>query len=234
MRIVTYNELTAFIAENEVVLGTAERPGLMLTPDNEIVKSFYRRKRFSTSTFIPQAMRFVRNGRKLLEKGIVGPVANDVIYCPEIPVHMVIYQKLAGDDLREMCAAGKIQCLVRLPEYLADLHDRGIFFRAIHLGNILFDGANMAIIDVSDLSTKNQPLNVFQRVRNFAHLLNSEDDKAYFASFGVHDFITAYLKAAALRGVRERIFTARLRSSLDEDVLHQMDLSTTTKSDLDH
>ena len=218
MQVLNEQELQQFIKKHQVIYGTEHRPGLMLTADNEIVKAFYRRKRFSTSTFRPQANRFVANCRKLRERNVCGPIAREVIYCPEIPVHMVVYERLEGRDLRELCAETNSDCLDILPTYLALLHGKGIYFRAIHLGNVLFRGDDLAIIDCSDLRAYNSPLGMFRRARNLAHLLNSDDDKAYFASYGVSRFVSRYERCAELSGFRVSLFRNRLRLALDTDV----------------
>ncbi len=222
MQVLNKKELQQFIKKHQVICGTEERPALMLTPDNQIVKAFYRRKRFSRSTFLPQAKRFVANCRKLLERNVRGPVAREVIYCPDIPVHMVVYERLEGQDLRELCAETDSDCLDILPDYLASLHSKGIYFRAIHLGNVLFGADDLAIIDVSDLRAYNSPLGIFQRARNLAHLLNTKDDKSYFVSYGVSRFVQRYERCAEFSGFRRFLFRNRLRLRLDSDVLDEL------------
>lgn len=219
MRTMTRAELTDFVRQTQIIYGTVERPGLLLTRDNEIVKSFYRRKRLSSSLFLPQARRFVSNSLKLLEKNIRAPIAKEVIYCPDVPVHFVVYDRLDGEDFRELCEKNRIETLVHLPGYLAELHHKGIYFRAVHLGNVLFDGVDLSLLDISDLSTSASPVGLFKRARNIAHLLNTEDDKAYFASYGVSQFLVEYEQAASICGLAKRWFRFRLRLALDDDVI---------------
>ncbi len=218
MQTLDREQLSQFIAPNEILFGTAEHPGLMLTPSGEIVKAFYRKKKLSTATFFPQAMQFTTSSRKLLELGISAPIVKDVIYCKEIPVHMVIYDRLDGKDLRERCEDGDIHSLQGLPAYLAHLHQAGIYFRAIHLGNILLDGELMSLVDISDLSAKGSPLGVLQRARNVAHLFNSQEDKAHFTRYGIDKFIAQYKLASDMGLLQERIFNTRLRAALDIDM----------------
>ena len=140
MRKLNQSQLESFINQNIMLSGTRERPGLMLTTANEMVKPFYRRKFISSRTFLPQAKRFAANSWKLLEKKIPAPVVKEVIYCPDYPVHMVVYNRIDGRDLRELCAEQGNDLISLVPAYLAELHRLGIFFRAIHLGNLIYDG----------------------------------------------------------------------------------------------
>lgn len=222
MQVLNKQELQQFVKNHKVIYGTEQQPGLMLTSNNEIVKAFYRRKRFSMSTFFPQAKRFVANCRKLLERNVCGPIAREIIYCPEIPVYMVVYERLEGQDLRELCAETGSDCLGILPDYLAFLHSKGIYFRAIHLGNVLCSTDDLAIIDISDLRAFNSSLGVFQRARNLAHLLNAEDDKAYFDSYGVSQFVLKYERCAKFGRLRRYLFRNRLRLALDSDIQNKL------------
>jgi hypothetical protein len=220
MKTLGREQLVKFIAENKLLEGTTERPGLMLTPAGEIVKSFYRRKKISTTTFFPQALQFEASGLKLLKQNILAPVVKEVIYCKDIPVHMVIYDRLDGVDVRELCGSTGVGCLSQLPEYLAHLHDLGVYFRAIHLGNILLHGDVISLVDISDLSVANSSLGIFKRARNLAHLFNSEDDKAYFVTYGVDRFIQEYIEVTGMSPVQRWLLVKRLHMALDDDMYH--------------
>lgn len=217
MKRLTISELRKFVSENEVLYGHPERPGLMLTPDNRIVKSFYPRKRISTSTFIPQAKRFVANARKLRERNIEAPIVEDVIYCRDIPVHMVVYERIDGVDLRELCKAGHIDCLSSLAAFLAHIHHKGVYFRAVHLGNLLKRSTDgFAILDIADLTTRSGPLGPLQRARNLAHLINTTDDRGFFEEYGIDNFFTEYLGHCDLSDWRRWMLTRRFSMALNE------------------
>ena len=146
------NQLDDYIGKNQILSGSKERPGLMLTSSNENVKFFYRRKKISTATFRPQARRFTTNSRKLMERDIPAPVVKEVLYCHDIPLHMVVYDRIEGTDVRELCQSEGVGCLSYLPDRFAYLHGEGIFFRAVHLGNLVVRGDTISLLDISDLS----------------------------------------------------------------------------------
>ncbi len=221
MKVLDAAALRDFIEVGTVLYGSPSQPGIMLTPQDEIVKFFYVRKRVSTSTFFPQAKQFTRNSRKLRELDIPAPVVKEVGYCPEKSIHMVIYDRLPGADFREHMAEGNIELLTLLPGYLAGLHDEGVYFRAIHLGNILYHEASISLLDISDLKVVTRPLRVFERARNIAHLINAQDDKAYIISFGIHRFVSSYIDLAGFGETRRRLFVKRLELALDADMRDQ-------------
>lgn len=88
-------------------------------------------------------------------------------------VTAVRYVPLTGKTLREVT---KVRMLsleesLRLGEFIAELHQNGVHFRSLHLGNIVLgkDGA-MGLIDVADMSIYPWPLWCNTRVRSFSHL----------------------------------------------------------------
>ncbi len=205
--------------ENQVLLGTLERPALMLTQEQQVVKFFYRRKFISTSLLIPQAKRFRSNSIKLKQLGITAPDVSELIYCPDIPVHMAVYEYLKGDDFRVLCSRNDYQCIDRLPSYIALLHERGVYFRAIHLGNVLqLDEDELALVDITDLSVRRK-LTIFQRARNIAHLFNSVEDKLLFANYGIRRFLDAYYGSVNLTNGDIRWLEWRLKMSLSADLI---------------
>ncbi|MEX2489378.1 MAG: hypothetical protein WD356_07610 [Pseudomonadales bacterium] len=221
MKQLTTTELAEYIDENEILYGRVGRPEVMLTPDGKIVKCFYPRKKLSTSTFLPQAKRFSINARKLRDRNIPAPIVDEVLYCKAIPVHLIVYSWMDGEDLRFLCSNGHIACLSDLPAFLAHLHKQGIYFRAIHLGNLLRQKDDtLAILDMSDLRTQPYRLGAFQRARNLAHLINRREDKAYFVSYGIDRFIKEYIDCCQASHQQEWLLRKRLYFGLDRDLRH--------------
>ena len=201
------------------MFGTVARPGIMLTSNNEIVKFIYPRKKFSKATIFPQAANFEKNAEALLGKGIIGPIVSNTAYCQAANTYYVVYAKLAGDEIRDLCDQGELEHLAELAHYLAELHDKGIYFRALHLGNVLkLDDGNLALIDIADLKTKSRSLSAFARGRNIAHMLNVLEDKAYFQQFGVNRFLEVYFQRANLTDAKKRLVVWRMKRRLHADM----------------
>lgn len=210
MNFLTKMELDEIVKDSTVLLGFAERPGILITSKNEIAKFFYKRKRFSTSTIKPQAKRFEKNGIRLKQIEIKAPLVKEIHYCKDISGHLVIYDMINGEDYRELCGKGDADYLSDLPGFLTHLHQLGVYFRAIHLGNLIkCPSGEIALVDISDLSVRSRGLSVFRRARNLAHLIDTKEDIGYFNQYGLHKFLSEYFEASDFSKLQCRLFMAR-------------------------
>jgi tRNA A-37 threonylcarbamoyl transferase component Bud32 len=172
-------------------------------PDGTLVKIFRRKRWLSTALLFPYAHRFVRNSRRLAERGILSVRVVDTAYCHAVGRHLVTYQPLPGTTLRQALRdfeSQRCNLLTGFAHYVADLHQKGIYFRSLHFGNIIVshDGAKIGLIDVADLSLHAGPLSTRRRIRNFSHMLRYKEDRAALRDYGWLDFLSNYLAAASL------------------------------------
>ena len=84
--------------------------------------------------------------------------------------------------------------------FVLTLHEAGIDFRSLHLGNILRDesGAH-SLIDVTDCSFSSGPLPLKQRIKRLGRFCDHRPDREYFeqnAHWSV--FVAAYCQAMQL------------------------------------
>jgi tRNA A-37 threonylcarbamoyl transferase component Bud32 len=186
---------------------------VLLRPDNRIIKLFRIKRLFSLSAIYPYSFRFWHNARRLQNIGVRTVTVELIFYCHAIRRHGIIYPLLEGDTLAELLQAepDRSELLEQLAEYIVELHAKGIYFRSLHLGNVLLlsDG-ELGLIDVADMRFKRQPLSVGQRRRNFYHLLRRQQHRAIFERFGFERFLGLYLRAAKLTKRQE----GRLRQPL--------------------
>ncbi len=151
--------------------------------DGTFLKLFRRKSWFSKTLFFPPAKRFAENAEQLTQLGIPCPrVIN--LYKMQAPYRSVVhYEPLAGDTLRKLLneesSIEQIELFAQLATFITELHDLGIYFRSLHLGNIVLtpDGA-LGLIDISDMRCLNRPLSTGMRNRNYRHLLRYESDWA--------------------------------------------------------
>ncbi|MCB1645146.1 MAG: hypothetical protein KDI36_06815, partial [Pseudomonadales bacterium] len=123
----------------------------------------------------------------------------------------LFYPQLPGLDFRQLCSEGQVRLLEPLATQLAGLHHKGIYFRAIHLGNLLHqESEGLALLDISDLYVRNRPLRLLLRARNILHLIRARQDRQYFESFGPDRFIAEYLQASGLSAWRAAIVRNRI------------------------
>jgi hypothetical protein len=112
-----------------------------------------------------------------------------------------------------------------LARYLAQLHDKGVYFRSIHFGNIIVDEAGaFALIDVADTRFKGRSLGNGERARNFRHLLRYPEDRQALARFGNERFVHEYLQAAHLERGPAKSLSARILEQISSQASSPADL----------
>ena len=156
---------------------------VMILQDGTFLKLF-RRKRLVTSAAIwPYAQRFADNAKKLEKLGIACPKIIQVYRIPSIKRDAVHYHPLPGTTLRDIhsgTADYPNDLLERFAKFVDHIHNLGVFFRSIHLGNVvLTPEGEIGLIDISDLKTQRRPLSKWQRERNFVHMTRDAGDKAW-------------------------------------------------------
>ncbi|WP_146209374.1 lipopolysaccharide kinase InaA family protein [Coraliomargarita sinensis] len=154
---------------------------------------------------MPYVTRFARNA-DLLKKREIPSVQVEATYrIPEIKRHAVLYGMLKGetfrDSMTDLNGHASHRMFEKLGGFIADLHDKGILFRSLHLGNVLvLSDGELALIDISDLSFRwFGPLSIKQRIRNFRHMDRRDVDRSALSGEDGTYFINAYLDAARLR-----------------------------------
>ncbi len=142
-------------------------------------KLFRRKRIFSSALFSPYSSRFIKNAKRLDQLGVPTVLPLDLYSVPHIHRTAVQYKPLPGTTIRdEIKKAGNYGDLLKsLGEFLAKLHEQGIYFRSVHLGNIVVLETNdFGLIDVADLKFHRRPLSRIKRQRNFKHLLRPPED----------------------------------------------------------
>lgn len=154
---------------------------VLLLSDGTILKLFRRKSWFSKTLIFPPAKRFADNAAALQRLQIPCPqvIATYKLLNPYRSV--VHYHPLAGETLRGLLkteqSLEQMQLFAQLAEFITSLHDKGVYFRSLHLGNIVLtpDG-QLGLIDISDLRCLGKPLTSNMRKRNYRHLLRYDSD----------------------------------------------------------
>ncbi len=147
--------------------------------DGSFMKLFRRKSWISKSLFNPPAKRFARNTLELQKRGIPCPSVIDLFYLDNPYRSVVHYEPLAGTTLRDTLRAEegvwRAEHLERLARFVNRIHDAGVYFRSLHLGNIVLtpDG-QLGLIDISDMKCDSSPLSPSLRKRNMKHLFRYE------------------------------------------------------------
>ncbi|WP_456407988.1 hypothetical protein [Thiolapillus sp.] len=196
MKRITAAQHQALVADGEIL--QQERYGIKvwLLPDRRVVKVFRVKRPFSSARIYPYNLRFSRNARRLLGRGVSAPHVLDTWYCPEIQRHGVVYELLEGVPFVELLADARDENpFYRYAGFLGQLHEKGIYFRSAHPGNVLLkDDGSMGLIDIQDMRFWNWPLGRMARARNFRHIFNSKDNSLAMRDFGFENFVDLYLR----------------------------------------
>ncbi|MBO2925857.1 BUD32 family EKC/KEOPS complex subunit [Metapseudomonas otitidis] len=169
---------------------------VLLLKDGSIIKLFRLKHIVSSALFYPYAKRFSDNVKKLKDLDIACPSVIGVYRVKSIDRDAVHYQPVPGKNLRhfrntqEKCPS---DLFYRLGCFIGKLHNTGIYFRSLHLGNIiLMPSGEFGLIDIADLQYQKKPLSKLKATRNFRHLLRDPQDKRWLTSNEFGDFFAAY------------------------------------------
>lgn len=151
--------------------------------DGTFLKLFRRKSWFSKTAFYPPAKRFANNATALERLGIPCPRVLQLYRLDNPYRSLVHYEPLPGQTLRQLLAKNpsldQLELFARLAEFITRLHELGVYFRSLHMGNIVLTPENqLGLIDISDMRCLNRPLPRHMRDRNYRHLLRYEEDWA--------------------------------------------------------
>ncbi|KPW41833.1 Toluene tolerance protein [Pseudomonas coronafaciens pv. atropurpurea] len=169
--------------------------------DGSMLKLFRRKRLVSSAAWYPYAQRFADNCVTLANRDIPCPRVLTVCRIAEIERDAVHYEPLAGYTLRQLLgsalAADKLR--TQLGRFIASLHEKGVYFRSAHLGNvILTPEGNLGLIDIADMKTYRHSLRKSLRLRNFKHMLRYQEDRQWLLDNGNPAFLEGYMSAQTL------------------------------------
>jgi hypothetical protein len=152
-------------------------PKVFALADGTFVKLF-RKKRFSSAAWYPYAERFVDNALQLKLLDIPSPEVLGSYTLETNKVDLVHYRPIGSLTMRQMFRSNAFtpQVAEQLNSFIRTLHQKGVFFRSLHFGNIvLIENGQFGLIDVSDMKFKGRPLYNFEVSRNYAHLKRDKE-----------------------------------------------------------
>ena len=166
---------------------------------------FYRRKRLlSSALWILPSERFASNVQRLKELGVACPDVVELLLIPDRRLNAVLYRPLPGDTLRNhwrrIDAEQRSIEVRQFGAFLAHLHQSGVYFRSLHLGNVLrLPDGTLGLIDLSDMKVGSHPLNAGKRKRNIQHILRYPEDTAWLTQQHRQDWLAGYAQNCSSR-----------------------------------
>ncbi len=193
-------------------------------PDGRILKLFRTKRLLSSARLRPYHLRFARNARRLAGRGFLVPEVEWLCRVPHIHRQGVLYRRLSGRPLSELLGE-RPELAGELARLLARLHEKGVYFRSVHPGNVLLcDGGRLGLIDLQDIRFFPVSLGIGWRVRNFRHLFSGGEQGRALREMGLSPFLETYLEAVPWKESRKRAFRRllagdrRLRSRLKGEI----------------
>lgn len=177
MRIVTAKELQDWLSHGEVLEKDSHGPKVVRLSNGQLLKIFRSRRLPLLARLRPEAIRFDDRARRLQALGIHTPTIHETCWIDRAKlISACLYEPLAGEPLDRLFRENRQEFDLLLPQlaaYIHQLHQRGIYFRSLHLGNILrTPDATFGLIDFLDIRFKGRPLGRALVRRNFQHLRN--------------------------------------------------------------
>src|SRR3989344_6111415 len=177
MRIVTAKEFQDWLSHGKVLEKDSHGAKVIRLVDGKLLKIFRSRRLPLLARLHPDAVRFEDRAKRLQAAGIHTPTICETCWVDRSKlVSACLYEPLAGQPLDRIFHDSPAQFNLLLPQlaaYIHRLHQRGIYFRSLHLGNILrTTDSDFGLIDFLDIRFKNRPLGRMLIRRNFQHLRN--------------------------------------------------------------
>lgn len=144
--------------------------------DGTILKLFRRKRLISSAALFPYAKRFARNADILARIGVPVPEVIDVFRIHGLQRDVVHYHPLPGKTLRDLEQGGlepsRFELLKnKLTSLIIHLHDKGIYFRSLHIGNVICTPeGKLGLIDFSDMRIHPWALGKYLRERNMRRM----------------------------------------------------------------
>lgn len=149
--------------------------------DGSFLKLFRRKRLVTSDLYRPYAERFAINAGLLADLNIPCPQIIATYKIKSINRTAVHYWPLPGSTLRQTLRDQSRKDLENtcraLGAFIATLHESGIYFRSLHLGNIIAcEDLSYGLIDLADMAISARPLSTSKRKRNFQHLFRYKKD----------------------------------------------------------
>ncbi|MDP3979137.1 MAG: polymerase [Pseudomonas sp.] len=200
MRILSETELDTLLRGAK----TIEEDGLGLKVaclvDGDFLKLYRRKRLLSSSLWSLPARRFANNAKRLQQLGIASPDIEELLLIPERKLNGVRYRPLPGETLRDRWRTltdetreAEVECF---GAFLGHLHQLGVYFRSLHLGNVLrLPDGELGLIDLSDMKIEKSSLAPWKRRRNFQHILRYQEDISWLAEKHRQAWIRGYAQS---------------------------------------
>lgn len=217
MKKITRQQLNSLIESSSLLSEDKKGAKVFRDSENNYFKIFRQKRMFSLSRLIPYAKRFAINAQRLQAVDVPTIHVTGLWRIAKKQDYLVRYKPLDGLTIRELLQQGttdKAGLIQGIARFMSELHRKGVYFRSLHLGNIVYTGAQQfGLIDVADMRVYKRPLNDAYRIRNFYHLFRYAEDLEQITGSGLDRFMSVYLQHATIQNTQP-VFMQRLKEYL--------------------
>lgn len=215
--LLTDEALQGMLAGGEVLEQDERGFKVVRLQTGDILKIFRVRRKISGARIYSHARRFMRNAERLQKLGVNTITCKRLYHFFNSTDTAVLYVPLAGYTVKKLLDGHLLnqEMAMALGVYIARLHQLGIHFRSLHMGNIVVmpDG-QYGLIDISDMSIYPWPLFCNTRVRNFRHLSRYPEDIKSLGKLSWESLQEGYFASGQLSAACE----SKLRSELTKAI----------------
>jgi len=222
MKTLTKSEFENLIAGAELLKSDGYGPKVYRRTDSTYIKLFRQKRVLSLSNLWPYVKRFRSNSLELKKRHIDTVTVLELYNCQEIERTIVTYSELKGELLRSALSKQDSPMLAQqLAAFIAELHKKGIYFRSIHLENIVLQpNGKFGLIDIADMRIRYYSLNPLRRARNLCHMLKYQEDNGLLSVNGKLDsFLNNYLASAQLGFINKYLFIFFVRKYIEPNFI---------------
>ncbi len=190
---------------SRVIESDAYGDKVLLLANGTYLKLFRVKRLLTSARLLPYSKRFSKNALKLVKLGVPTVTTIEVYRIPSIHRTAVHYYPLTGITLRNLPNGVDLILAGKLGKFIRKLHDKGIYFRSLHFGNIVLTPENqLGLIDISDMKIYKEPLCEKLRLRNFQHSARYEEDQSLLKN-NLNLFIDGYRGADEFTSIHKKM-----------------------------
>lgn len=190
----SHQALSELLNDSEIINRDGYGIKVIKLENGRYFKIFRVKKLLSSGIWQHYADRFTKNSIILKKLNIPSVQVLQVYSLPKDFIKKsyltkaVEYNGIEGPNLREYIADCQLsleqsQNLAReLLQFVNKLHSLGVYFRAIHFGNLIYNSSfpdKFGLIDIDNMSIYSRPLSKRLQMRNYQHLMAYEQDKQW-------------------------------------------------------
>lgn len=172
----------ALLAKSTVIEEDGYGLKVLRRENGNYLKLFRIKSLVSSARIYNPAKKFRDNGKKLQQLDINTLTVLQLYSIPHLQRWGAEYAPVEGEMLSNLIEQGRFDEAMQhsLVNFIHELHGKGIYFRSLHAGNILFtpDG-QWALIDILDCSFARGALLKGKRQRNLQHLFRYDNIKPF-------------------------------------------------------